>query len=55
MTKIFTVTELYHIWYLKSTLIQSHSVFKFSLHFKKDRDQEVARTEDKLEHQVISN
>ncbi len=31
---------------------QSHSVFKFSLHFREDRDSEIAPTEERLEHQM---
>ncbi len=31
---------------------QSHSVFKFSLYFREDRDSEIAPTEERLEHQM---
>ncbi len=33
-------------------LIQSHSVFKFSGHFREGRDSEIAPTEERFEHQV---
>ncbi len=32
--------------------VQSHSVFKFSLYFREDRDSEIAPTEERLEHQM---